>query len=45
MPAPGCTPLIDRALVLPPASCEVIAMRDATRDVMRGVTEYDGVSC
>ena len=36
MPAPGCSRLTDRAPVLPPASCEVITMRDATRDVMRG---------
>jgi hypothetical protein len=34
MPAPTCSRLTDRALVLPPASYEVIAMRDPTRDVM-----------
>ena len=35
MSAPGCSRLTDRALVLPPASGEVIAMRDTMRDVMR----------
>jgi hypothetical protein len=45
MPAPTCSRLTDRAPVMRSASRQVFAIRDATRDVMRGVTEYDGVSC